>query len=72
MLLTFGKYKGKSLEEVWDIGDESYLIWLYKQEFVKKDHLDIWTWLDNFKEEIYEDHMLEDPMRYMNWYDFFI
>jgi len=71
MILTFGKHKGKTVEEVWDLGDESYLLWLHDQDFVKENHLDIWTWLDNMYDDIYEDFLMKDPMLEMNWYDFF-
>jgi hypothetical protein len=71
MILTFGKHKGNTVEEVWDAGDESYLLWLYDQDFVKNDHLDIWSYLDNNIVEIREDYNIGSGYHHLDWHDFF-
>ncbi len=39
--MTFGKHKGTPL----DVVPDSYLIWLYGQDWLKRDHSDVYSYI---------------------------
>lgn len=48
IILTFGKYKDKSIDEV----DDQYLLWLYSQDWIKEKYPQIYNYIKRHKREI--------------------
>jgi|TARA_B100001094_G_C18191926_1_gene807882 ribonuclease HI len=59
--ITFGKYKGKSIEYIYNI-DKQYILWLCSQTWYKERHTGLYNAsikiMDNIKIEKYEDKFL--------------
>ena len=61
MLLTFGKYKNRSIDDVFKL-DKHYIEWLSKQDWFKTQHIDMYHYskniVENFRPIINKDKFI--------------
>lgn len=57
MIIKFGKYCGKELDKI----PADYLMWLYKQDFVKKGHKYVVEYINKNKKVI-EQELASSPL----------
>ena len=61
MLLTFGKYKNKSVDDIFKL-DKQYILWLIKQSWFEEQHINLYRYsknvIDNFNPVINNDKFI--------------